>query len=212
VICRLKGNMYNKFNTVEIGNNGHFRQFIILMYIFGSSAGYQFVSLGKWSVTFLSILWSEEGLINFIDELPEMASCMVSKISSSCWVNCNKVNSISLTAVYVELCPKNVRLNQSRSRVICWYLSWDWIILLLTMLERFAILSVLSDIVSATFFTYVNWFAREWTISEFLFCKLSSTPCNSWTSDTVAVPKIVFRILPPRLSKPRRGSGRGKIW
>jgi len=26
-----------------------------------------------------------------------------------------------------------------------------------------------------------------------------------------AVPKIVFRMLPPSLSKPRRGSGRGKI-
>jgi len=39
--------MYDMFNTVEIGHNGHFRQFIILMYIFGSSAGYQFVSSGK---------------------------------------------------------------------------------------------------------------------------------------------------------------------
>jgi len=37
--------MYNEFNAVGIGKNGHFRPFIILMYIFGSSAGYQFVSL-----------------------------------------------------------------------------------------------------------------------------------------------------------------------
>jgi len=37
--------MHSKIHTVEIGNNRHFRQFIILVYIFGSSAGYQFVSL-----------------------------------------------------------------------------------------------------------------------------------------------------------------------
>jgi len=37
--------MYNEFKAVEIGNNMHFRQFVILMYIFGSSAGYQFLSL-----------------------------------------------------------------------------------------------------------------------------------------------------------------------
>jgi len=37
--------MYNEFNAVGICNNGHLRQFIILMYVFGSSVGYQFVSL-----------------------------------------------------------------------------------------------------------------------------------------------------------------------
>ena len=81
MIYRLKGNMYNKFHTVEIGNNRHFRQFIILVYIFGSGAGYQFVSL--WQI-----------------------KCYVSK--------------------YIVLCPKYVRLNQSRSRVNCWYLSFTF--------------------------------------------------------------------------------------
>ena len=172
-----------KYNAVDIGNHRDFRQFKILIYISSflvpAISSYPF---GKWSVTFLSILWSEEGLINFIDKLPEMVN-----ISSSCWVNCNKVNSISLTSVYVVLCPKNVRLNQNGSRIICWYLSWDWIILSLTMLERFAILSVLSYVVSATFFTYVNWFAREWTISEFLFYNSFTVSHNMPKSVLVAI-------------------------
>jgi len=55
------------------------------------------------------------------------------------------------------------------------------------------------------------WLSIEWTIFCWLHCNSSNRLCNWVTSETTAVPNSAFNMVPPKLSRPRRGSSLGRI-
>jgi len=160
----------------------------------------------------LEYLTKQWGLIRLTDKLPCMALCMALDSSSSCWISLSKANSTCLIAENNSLWAFTVTLSHIKSLVNSWNLSCDSIILSLNIDDKFAMASAFTSVAILSLLTYVNWLDKEWVISELWSCNSFNVSCSCWTSAIVAVPKSVFKTLPPKFTGPRLRSSRGKIW
>jgi len=138
-----------------------------------------------------------------------MASIMALKISSSYWVNWNEINSICLTAVYVVLCSTNVRLNQNVSgNLLIFFMGFNYNILQDTRKIR-------NTLCYVTPYQLLSLHMSTGLLKNELylnFCSVNNQARRVVHEHLRQVSyRKVFRILPPRLKKPRGGSGRGNI-